>query len=223
MNFENQVELGIGIYTTSELSKILRIPYYKINRWIKKYWDGELGKEYAQKYSWEKGNSKAVGFHTLIEFYIFMNLAEAGVKTHEALRAHKQLSRLFDTPFPFAHSEVVANMKTDGKKLFFKFKDGIIALDGTSQFNLNFIDLFFKKLEFDVENLATRFWPLGKEKNIMVDPKRQFGHPVIQESNIYPETIYNLYKGKESIEYIAYLYKLNIDQVKDAIEYCKAA
>lgn len=223
MNFENQIELGIGIYTTPELSKILRIPYYKISRWIDKYWDDELGKEFSQKYSWKEGNSKAVGFHTLIEFYIFMNLADAGVKTPEVLKAHKQLSNLFDTPFPFAHREVVKNMKTDGKKIFFKTKKGIVTLDGTSQFNLNFISLFFKKLEFDVENLATRFWPLGKEKNIMVDPNRQFGHPVIQQSNIYPETIYNLYIGKEPIEYIAYLYKLSIDQVNDAIEYCKAA
>ena len=102
------------------MSKILRFPYYKINRWIKKYWDGDFGKEYAQKYSWKKDNSKAVGFHTLIEFYIFMNLADAGVKTHEVLIAHKQLSRLFNTPFPFAHSKVVTNMKTDCKKNIFQ-------------------------------------------------------------------------------------------------------
>jgi hypothetical protein len=46
MEFENQLKLGIGIYTPSEIAKILRLPYHKVLRWIDKYWDGELGKEY---------------------------------------------------------------------------------------------------------------------------------------------------------------------------------
>lgn len=223
MNFENRVDIGIGIYTISELSKILRVPYYKINRWVNKYWDGELGEEFEQKYSWKTDNSKAVGFHTLIEFYVFINLSEAGVKTREVLNAHKELSRIYRTPFPFAHKEVTSNIRTDGKKIFLKAKTTVITLDGTKQLNLNFLDLFFRNLEFDVQNLASRFWPLGKNRNIVVDPKRKFGHPILNKTNVYPETIYNLYKGNESKEYIAYLYDLDLEQVNDAIEFCKAA
>jgi len=223
MNFENKVEIGIGIYTTSELSRILRIPYNKLFRWINKYWDGELGKEYEQKYSWKTENSKAVGFHTLIEFYVFMQLANAGVKTRQVLNAHKELSKIYKTPFPFAHKKVVSGIRTDGNKIYLKSNKTIITLDGTKQLNLDLLDLFFKNLEFDVHNIASRFWPLGKDKAILVDPKRKFGHPILKHSNIYPETIYNLYKGKESKEYIAFLYEIDIQQVEDAIEYCKAA
>lgn len=223
MKFENKADIGVGIYTTTELSRILRIPYPKLNRWIDRYWDGELGKEFEQMYSWKTENSKAVGFHTLIEFYVFINLSEAGVKTREVLNAHKELSKIFDTPFPFAHKEVTSNIKTDGKKIFLKAKNSVITLDGSKQLNLNLLDVFFKNLEFDIQNLAVRFWPLGKKKNIVIDPRRKFGHPILDKSNVYPETIYNLYKGKESKEYIAYLYELDLQQVNDAIEYCKAA
>lgn len=223
MKFENKVEIGVGIYTTTELARILRIPYEKLNRWIDKYWDGELGKEFEQKYSWRTENSKAVGFHTLIEFYVFINLSEAGVKTREVLKAHKELSKIFRTPFPFAHKELTSNIKTDGKKIFLKAKNDVITLDGSKQLNLDLLDLFFKNLEFDVQNLAIRFWPLGKTNNVVVDPKRKFGHPILDQSNVYPETIYNLYKGKESKEYIAYLYDLDLKQVNDAIKYCTAA
>ena len=82
---------------------------------------------------------------------------------------------------------------------------------------------FFKKLDFDNELLAARYWPLGKEKNIVIDPKRKFGHPVVNNSNIYPETLYNLYKGGESIEFISSIYEITTNKVEDAIEYCKAA
>lgn len=223
MKFENKADIGIGIYTTTELSRILRIPYHKLNRWIDRYWDGELGKEFEQNYSWKTENSKAVGFHTLIEFYVFISLSEAGVKTRAVLNAHKELSKIFKTPFPFAHKDVTKNIKTDGKKIFLKAKNSVITLDGSKQLNLDLLDLFFKNLEFDMHNLAIRFWPLGKKKNVVIDPKRKFGHPILDKSNVYPETIYNLYKGKESKDYIAYLYDLDLKQVNDAIEYCRAA
>ena len=223
MNFENSIDIGIGIYTVSEISRILRIPYYKINRWIDKYWDGELGREFESKYSWKTENSKAVSFHTLVEFYVMVNLADAGVKTREVLNAHKELSKIYKTPFPFAHKDVTDNIQTDGKKIYLKAKQNIIALDGTKQLNLNFLKLFFKRLDFDLENTATRFWPLGKNKHIVIDPKRKFGHPIINNANVYPEIIYNLHLANESSEYIAYLYELKTEEVEDAIEYCEAA
>jgi len=223
MTFENKVDIGIGIYTISELSKILRLPYPKLNRWVNKYWDGELGKDFDKNYSWKTGNSKAVGFHTLIEFYVFATLSEAGVKTRAVLNAHKELSKLYATPFPFAHKFVAEGIRTDGKKIYLKAKDRIITLDGTKQLNLDFLELFFKNLEFNLENLASKFWPLGKERNVVIDPTRKFGHPIINNRNIYPETIYNLYTANEPKEYIAFLYELEMEQVDDAIEYCKAA
>ncbi len=57
MNFENKPKIGLGIYTPSEIAQILRLPNYKITRWITKYWDGELGKEFNSLYSWKTGNS----------------------------------------------------------------------------------------------------------------------------------------------------------------------
>lgn len=80
VNFENKLSLGNGIYTIREISRILRLPYGKVHRWLNKYWDGELGKAFEGNYSWRVDKSQAVGFHTLIEFYILVQLAEAGVK-----------------------------------------------------------------------------------------------------------------------------------------------
>ena len=68
--FENQLQIGTGIYTLPDLSKILHLPYHKVSRWVNKYWDGDLGKEYKRKYSRDLDGSKAVNFHTMVEFYI---------------------------------------------------------------------------------------------------------------------------------------------------------
>ena len=37
----------------------------------------------------------------------------------------------------------------------------IISLDGTNQLNLSFIRLFFTKLDFDQDNLASKFLATG--------------------------------------------------------------
>ncbi len=223
MNFENKLAIGSGIYTIAEITKILRLPYHKVNTWVNTYWDGKLGQAFQSRYSWTVNKSKAVSFHTLVEFYILFLLAQAGVKTNQVLKAHLELSKIYNTPFPFAQKNILKGIRTDGKKIFFNTNGGTISLDGKFQFQIEFVKLFFKNLEFDDELLANRFYPLGKKRNIVVDPTRQFGHPVIGNTNIYPETIFNLYKAGEPTKFIAHLYEINEKEVQDAIEYCKAA
>lgn len=221
--FENKLQLGNGIYTISEIAQILRIPYHKVNLWITKYWDGELGKAYEQDYSWKVADTKAVGFHTLIEFYVLVQFAEAGVKIREVLKAHKELSKSFNTLFPFATKEVLENIKTDGKKIFLNRNGDTITLDGSKQLNLQFIKVFFRKLDFDNDMLASRFWPLGKDKEIVCDPHHRFGQAVINGTNIQAEAVYRMYLAKEPIPFIAGLYEISDTVVKNAIEFYQSA
>jgi uncharacterized protein (DUF433 family) len=221
--FENKLQLGNGIYTIKEISQILRVPYHKINLWITKYWDGELGKAYEQNYSWKIADTKAVGFHTLVEFYVMVQFAEAGVKIREVLNAHQELANFNKSNFPFATKAILENIKTDGKKIYLSSNGDTITLDGTKQLNLHFINLFFKKLDFDDDKIATRFWPLGKEKEIVCDPHHKFGQVVIDGTNIQAEAIYRMYLAKEPIDFIADLYELRVSEVKHAIEFYKTA
>lgn len=223
MNFENKPKLGLGIYTAAEIAQILRIPYRKVYTWMNKYWDGKLGKGYDIKYSWQMEGTRAVSFHTFIEFYIMMRFSEAGVPPKNVLKAHSELSLMYDTAFPFALKEVLEGIHSDGKQVFLKTKEGIIELNGTKQFNLEIIQLFFVNLDFDKDNIAARFWPMGKSKSILIDPNRRFGHPVIDGKNIEPEIIQNHYSAGDPIKYIAYVYQLSEEQVHNALEYCKAA
>lgn len=152
-----------------------------------------------------------------------IKFSEAGIPTRKILTAHSELSHLFRTAFPFAVKDVIEGIRLEKNKVFLNIGENLISLDGTKQFNLECIQLFFRKLDYDSENLAAKFWPLGKDKAILVDPKRKFGHPILNDTNIYPETIYHLYKGGESVEYIKYLYEIPENYILDAIEYCLAA
>lgn len=224
MEFENKAELGIGVYTLPDLASILNLKYYKVQRLLNEYWDKRLANNLNSNYSWTVENNKAVSFHTLVEFYIYFQLKESGVSTQRILKAHKELSKIYETPFPFAKSEILDAINCFGKKIVFQLNhEDIIDLDSTKQLNLKFIKNFMKKLDFDKNNLAERLYPLGKRNAVIVDPKHQFGQPTIKGTNIFPDTIYNLYKSKESKKFIAASFDLSLKQINDAIEYCKNA
>ena len=223
-SLENEPGLGYGIYTIPDIAKVLRLPVRKVSRWIKSYWDENLGKEFNGQYSWGTGSAKAVNFYTLIELYIFHQLNQLGIKPKIVLQAHKILAERFNTSSPFASQEVLNSLKTDGKKIYLEHNDQtIISLDKSNQFNLDFIKVFFRLVDFNENSLASKFWPLGKSKSIVCDPQRQFGNAVIGNTNISPDAIFSLYKAGEPVKFISSVYEISEKQVNDAVEYCLAA
>jgi uncharacterized protein (DUF433 family) len=216
--------LGSGIYTVPDMALILGLPYSKINRWLNTFWNDKLGQKYGLKYSWDVDFTKAVNFYTLIEIYTFYQLHQSGVTTKEILGAHEILSAQFNTPYPFANKIIIDSLRTDGKKVIFERKDGVIySVDIHKQTYLNFIKEFFKNLDFGSDCLAIRLWPLGKNKAIVCDPHHQFGQPTISGTNILADIVSDMYKSGDSIKFIANTYGVKIQHVKDAIEYASKA
>ncbi|MBO0324333.1 DUF433 domain-containing protein [Muricauda sp. CAU 1633] len=223
MGFQTKVEVGKGIYTISEISLILRVPYNKVHRYISQYWDGKFSGEYVKNYSWVTDKSRAVNFYTLIELDTFIKLTDAGVPTKKLINAHNLLVQKFSHPYPLALKSVMERVKSAGKRVFFEENnETIISLDGTNQITSNFITHFYEKIDF-VDDIAEKLWPLGKDKDIVCDPTRQFGYPTIAGTRIYPDTIYDLYKNGEKKKFIADSYELTIQQVENAIKFCSQA
>lgn len=216
MNFEteNIIGFGTGIYTTPEVASILGLPRQKVKRWLNEYWNGLFNEA---RYSEGVGLEQVTNFHTLIEFFTFYQLREKGISAQKIIKAHNVLAKLFKTDYPFATS----NILTDGKKVLFTGEIGeIIKADESLQIYINqVIEPFCQRIEFDKNKLAQRFFPLGKEHDVIIDPRRKFGQPVVGNTNILTETVYNLFRANEPIEVIANLYDLSIDQINDAIQF----
>ena len=101
-NFHKQ-QLGSGIYTIPDISKLLGIPQAKVRRYLNEYWDDRLGKKlFNQTYSWSVDNKiKAVNFYTLIELYTCFHLQEMGVSTYQVLKSRTAMSKELNSPYPF--------------------------------------------------------------------------------------------------------------------------
>jgi uncharacterized protein (DUF433 family) len=213
--FENNIQLGNGIYSLPDLAFILRLPPSKVRRWMNDFYNQRLGEKYKGKYSWGQGRDKATNFYTLIEFYVFYQLRENKVGIKTILNAHGQMAEQLKTPYPFASASVL----TDGKSVLYSLEDGTtIKADKSRQIAFKqIIESFCKKIEFSDSQLAERYWPLGKQSHIVVDPHHQFGQPVIDKTNLLAETIYDLHQAGETKEFLSRLYNISVKEVNDAV------
>jgi len=219
---KHKKKLGSGIYTIPDISKLLIIPRRKVNRYISEYWNERLGKKlFSDTYSWNAERSnKAVNFFVLIELYTFFQLQDKGVKTKTILKARYEIAKELNIEYPFAS----AGLLTDGKRIWYEFKNDIVNADGSSQTNfVNIIKSFAEKIEFKSDDLAEKFWPAGKSSSIIVDPHHQFGKPVINGTNVNAEVIFSMYQSGEPLESLSILYDLSEKEVFDAINFYRIA
>jgi uncharacterized protein (DUF433 family) len=208
-------KLGEGIYSVSDISFLLKLPKQKVRRWLNDFWDSRLAEKYNNTYSWGEGRDQATNFYTLIEFYIFYCLRELGVAQKKIFEAHEAMAKQLKTIHPFASAKVL----TDGKSILYALEDGTtIKADKSKQIALKqIIEDFCRKIEFSDNNLAEKFYPLGKNKHIVVDPHHQFGQPTVEETNVLAETIYNMHEAGETNEFLSRLYDISLKEVQAAI------
>jgi uncharacterized protein (DUF433 family) len=221
MTFDNNTGLGQGIYTVPDLAMILNLPQGKLRRWLNSFYNSRLGEKYQKKYSTGHGRDKVTNFYTLIEFYVFYLLREHNVSVKKIISAHEHMARQLHTPYPFASPQIL----TEGKNIFYTLPDGTTMYADKSQQIViqKAIESFCRKIEYSDTQLAERYYPLGKNHQVVVDPHHQFGQPIIENTNILADTIYSMYKAEEPVKVIARLYEITEKQVADAINFCKQA
>jgi len=214
-------ELGTGIYTSYDASKILKIPPRKAWYWFSYYVKYRLFESIGYQYHFDTKDTTAVDFLTLIEMYIFYILKDnINMSSRNIVRYHKILSDELDTPHPFACSNLYAAKAS----LIFEKQNRLTKADDIQQtFIEDFVLPFYHKISFGGDDIASKYHPLGKDRSVVVDPKHQFGRPTIEGTNIRTETLSDLYLGGDNIDFIARLYKITESSVKDAIEFSKAA
>jgi uncharacterized protein (DUF433 family) len=218
--FKKKYQLGHGIYTVPDISRLLKMPQSKVRRYINEYWDERLGRKlFNETYSWSVDNrTKAVNFHTLIELHVCFYLKELGLSTRSILKSRESMSKDLNLAYPFANAKLLAF----GNKIWYEFKDSIVNADGTKQSDFKeFIEDFASKIDFDTNKIAQRFWPDGKESDVLIDPHHQFGQPILRGTNINAEVIYSMYESGEPIESLGILYDLTKKQIFDAISFYK--
>lgn len=200
-------KLGEGIYLTPDVARILNLPYHKVYSLMKGYWQG---------YAFGEVGNKAVNFYSLIEFYIYFQCRQNGMSSQKFKKYHQQLSSSLKTKYPFAHHKI----RTDFKGIWAEVEENLVKADGRHQFDLlPILETFLHNVSYGNNKMANKYYPLGKNTKVVVDPMHQFGQPVVDGTNIKTKTLYSLHLGGETNKTISSLYNISVAKVRDAISF----
>jgi len=215
--------LGKGIYTVPDASRLSRVSPRRIRYWLKglpseeatessdrRLWRGELG---------PIDDKLALGFLDLQEVRFIDAFLKTGVSWHLLRTAHGIARQRYGIEHPFCTRRFV----TDGGEIIEEIAaepDGIAyeeVIRGQRVFR-HVIQPLLKELEF-TDNDLVRWWPLGIDRTVVLDPRRQFGQPIAACSGVATEILQAASKTGHTVEEIADWYELDITSVRDAIEF----
>jgi uncharacterized protein (DUF433 family) len=116
---------------------------------------------------------------------VVSSFRKAGVRLNKIEAAREYLSKQLEAEFPFA----VYRFKTDGKDLWMDYAQfeadagDKTLLAASSGGQLAWSDIIGRLQEFDYENdhgLAIRWHVAGRDENVIIDPRLQFGAPSVE-------------------------------------------
>jgi uncharacterized protein (DUF433 family) len=216
--------LNTGIYTVGEAWRLTGISKDRIRRWLRGYHSHLRKKNYpplwkSQLPSLE--NKVALGFLDLIEIKFVDAFLNQGVSWAVIHRVREKAQKFYpETDHPFCTQKFF----TDGHQILREVHEetGEACLEeiATDQRVFNEITKpFLKQLEFKDGTILERWWPLGTEHPIVVDPRKNFGQPTIITDGIPTQILAKSYRANGSFEEVAKWYEINPQSVQEAVEY----
>jgi uncharacterized protein (DUF433 family) len=195
---------GTGIYTLTEAARLIDVPAQKIHRWLYGYtYHKGSGDKREKVYSeplWSPQLSKSnfddevIGFNDLLEVRFVSAFVSHGVPlavVRECLRTAKEIA---GTDFPMSSGL----FKTDGKTIFAEAlkkhdAEGLIDLKNRQlAFKAVISPSLYAGIEYSGKK-ASRWYPRGKREQIVLDPLRQFGRPIVDEVGTPTDVLYASY------------------------------
>jgi uncharacterized protein (DUF433 family) len=202
-----------GVYLVPDAARILRLPLSVLRLWVSgRSADHQRYYPAGAIFTEGDGADRHFGFHALIELFTIAQLRKRSIPMTAVRQARAELMERFQTPHPFA----LKGLMTSGRTLIRSLNDDILLELGTrgqTAFS-KVLEPFCASLDFDEANsLASRYFPLGREHPVVVDPRRAFGRPVIEGTNLTTETIMSLLRGGEAAEDIAESFRISPEAV----------
>lgn len=224
---------GTGIYSLPEASRLIGVQARDIRRWLYGYQYTKTVKgERVQKFSeplWMPQtigsdlHEQAIGFHDLLEVRFVRAFVRHGVPPILIRRCLESARTLYGVDYPFT----TLQFKTDGRTIF---GEAIETLKGDSSLvDLKSRQLVFKNIitpslylgiEYDGHQ-AKKWYPSDNKTHIVLDPTRQFGSPIVEDTGTPTDILYASYlaEGRDegAIINTASSYRVPIRFVRSAV------
>lgn len=215
--------LGAGIYRIPQAARLTGVSAARIRRWMRGYdfrgkkerrhsdpvWAGELG---------ALDGKLAVGFRDLLEIRFVDAFLKEGVSWKTMRTAHAAAKEKLGSDHPFC----THRFATDGREILLEQARALgdtclVDITNDQQEFENIVQPFLRELDF--EDGFARWWPLGKDRSVVVDPVRNLGQPTVAGAGVPTRVLARSVKSNGSIEAVAHWFEVDAREVQDAVEF----
>ncbi len=224
-----QDRFSTPLYEPAYAARLLHMHPSRVRRWLFGYsfktGKGEAVRKRSQSPLIRRGSEGTVryaSFLDLMELLFARDFLERGISLHRMRRALVEAAAFYGVDHPFAHKRFF----TAGKQIFLELRDKqggtptlLQLLSGGQWAIAPIVRQYAKQIDFGVgTDIAERWWPLGRDEPILVDPRIAFGSPAVVGRGVRTAVVYDLYLGEQrDVRAVAGWMGLDIDAVKAAV------
>ena len=167
-----------------------------------------------------KRRASYASFLDLVDLLFVKRFLDHGVSLQKLRLALAEASEILGTSH-FARQTFF----TDGSGVFLKVKEQgeaiLELLTGGQWVIAPIIQQLAKEIEFDSPSgLARRWYPMGREKPVVLDPLVSFGRPSVAGHGVATANVYDLFMAEaQRLEAAQSWWELSADEVRVAVEF----
>lgn len=206
--------LGEGVYSPREAARLIGSTPQEVLRWTRGNGPNEpLWNAYYQAID----DASDLSFADLIELRVVKAFRHAGLSLQSIRFAIGFAQDKFDVERPLS----TLGFKTDGEEILIDAleKDGeYVSLSkknaGQKVFS-EIVDQSLVDLEYEDDHVAR--WRPKFASGVVIDPRRYFGDPLLDEFGISTRTLFDEFLEFNDIDYLARVYEIPERDIKNAI------
>lgn len=231
--------LGLGLYPLPEAARLAQIDARTARRWA----EGNAYKVRGEPRRspgvlpltlGPSGSTRDLTFAEMLSLRLVRGFRKAGLGLPTIKRVAKRAAEDFGFEVPF----VSRRFRTDGRKVFIELhsekpandepaiprqeRELIEVLTGQKAFQEVVEPSLFANVDWDDE-LAAKWWPLGKERSVILDPRVLFGAPRVANTSVPTAVLAAAVTteggGSDAIEAVADWYGVTPQHVADAVSF----
>ena len=218
--------LGIGLYTVPEASRLTGIPPARLSRWLRgySYRSGEavaVSEPVWQRQLPEIEGTLGLGFLDLMEVRFIDAFRKANVPWRVIWFCAERARELCGADHPFS----TQRFRTDGRTIFAEIVDqaGEAQLLDLAKSQFAFAHVIapslYAGIEFSDRDRPIRWWPLGRQVPVVIDPVRSFGQPIVSTRGIPTAVLADAVAAEGSVAKVARLFLLSPAAVDAAVRF----
>jgi uncharacterized protein (DUF433 family)/DNA-binding transcriptional MerR regulator len=220
--------IGHGVYSMADAGRLTGVSVRNLRRWARGYsyvYQGQTrqsppiigtGLE-------ARGADPILEFRDIIEVRFLSAFRNAGVswnvirriaaRVHEAIQhTHPFATRVFRTDGRTILLELVSNDRAD-HRLVDLLRDQYEWERVVKPY------LIAEKVEFSDAEEPIRWWPLGPDRRVVVDPARAFGAPIVAREGVQTYLLAKAVAVEGDVALVADWYRVEPEAVRDAIAF----